>query len=63
MQKEAEFAGEAEEAEKRWKKCVLCTKKRGVSIFTHFFLIYTHIFAKKVVILQHEIISGIAPMQ
>ena len=29
-----------------------------VSIFTHFFLIYAHLCAKKAVILQHELISG-----
>lgn len=29
-----------------------------VSIFTHFFLIYAHLCAKKVVILHRELISG-----
>lgn len=32
---------------------------RKMSIFTHFFLIYAHVFEKKVVILQRELISRI----
>ena len=30
---------------------------RKVSNFTHFFIIYTHVFAKKAVILQRDLIS------
>jgi len=35
----------------------------NISIFTHFFLISAHSYAKKAVILQRELISGIASVE
>ena len=34
-----------------------------MSIFTHFFLIYAHAYAKKAVILHRELVSGLAPVR
>ena len=37
-------------------------KTNNVSIFTHFFLIYTHIYKKKAVLLYRDLISRIADL-
>lgn len=40
----------------------LAIKINNVSIFTHFFLIYTHIYKKKTVLLYRDLISRIADL-
>lgn len=40
----------------------LAIKINNVSIFTHFFLIYTHIYKKKAVLLYRDLISRIVDL-
>lgn len=40
----------------------LATKINNMSIFTHFFIIYAHIYKKKAVLLYRDLISRIADL-